>query len=299
MRRHARLIQFALVLTACLLASISTAQPPARTARASAAADSTPFTILLSNDDGYGAPGLVAMAEAMRTLGEVYVAAPATNQSGKGHSITTSYDPIFVAERKQPDGRIWWSVEAPPATCVRVAVETLLPRKPDVVISGVNPGDNLGVSVFLSGTVGAAREAALVGIPSIAVSMEGNRAEDFAAAATYARALVEQLRARNLLRPGLFLNVNTPSHPKGTVLTRQSTAPSKDSFERRQSPRGRIYYWSKYQPYGQEEAGEEGTDVWAFTRGYVAITPMLLDTSAVRGFEALRFLEAKAATAGK
>lgn len=290
-RRNSLRALVAVVLLIALAAPVG--QPLAANRQGGAA----PFTILLSNDDGYGAPGLVAMAEAFRSLGEVYVAAPATNQSGKGHSIVTSYDPIFISERRQPNGMTWYALEATPATSVRVAIEALLPRKPDVVISGVNPGDNVGVSVFLSGTVGAAREAAMVGIPSIAVSMEGSSAEGFAAAAAYARQLVEQLRAKGMLKPGLFLNVNHPANPKGTLVVRQSTAPSRDSFERRVSPRGRIYFWSKYQPYGSEEAGEEGTDIWAFTRGFVALTPMVLDTSAARNFDTYHFLEAKAAGA--
>lgn len=276
---------------------IAVAVPVGQPLAANRQGGAAPFTILLSNDDGYGAPGLVAMAESFRSLGEVYVVAPATNQSGKGHSIVTSFDPIFISERRQPNGISWYAIEATPATSVRVGIEALLPRKPDVVISGVNPGDNVGVSVFLSGTVGAAREAAMVGIPSIAVSMDGSRAEDFAAAAAYTRQLVDALRAKGMLKPGLFLNVNHPSKPKGTMIVRQSTAPSRDSFERRVSPRGRVYFWSKYQPYGAEEAGEEGTDVWAFTRGFVALTPMMLDTSAVQAFESYRFLEAKAAGA--
>lgn len=280
-----------LVLIFAVVVAWPVAAPARQAATPAAQGGAAPFTILLSNDDGFGAPGLVAMVEAFRSLGEVYVAAPATNQSGKGHSIITSFEPIFISERRQPNGQTWWAIEAPPATCARVGIEALLPRKPDVIISGVNPGDNLGVSVFLSGTVGAAREGALSGIPAIAVSMEGGRPEDFAAAAAYTRRLVEQLREQNMLKAGLFLNVNHPTNPKGTVVVRQSTAPSRDSFERRVSPRGRIYFWSKYQSYGQDEAGEEGTDVWAFTRGMVAITPMALDTSAVNRFDAFRFLE--------
>ena len=246
------------------------------------------FTILVSNDDGYDAPSLWALVEALRPIAEIYVVAPATNQSGKGHSITTSYDPIFVVEKKQASGALWYAVEAPPATCVRLGIEALLPRRPDLVVSGINPGDNLGISVYLSGTLGAAREAALVGIPAIAVSQRGS-SRDFSATAAYMRRLVEELRARHLLKPGFFLNVNTPGgEPKGTRVARMSMEPTNDSFERRASPRGRIYFWSRYRP---PEGGAEGTDSWAATQGYVALTPLLLDETHTQAMEALRPFE--------
>ncbi len=287
-RRSAR-SWFALVL--CL--SVALVAP----GRAQNAAPSGDFIVLLSNDDGYGAPGLVALAKAFEGIGTVYVVAPATNQSGKGHSILTTRDPIFIAEHKQQDGPSWYAIEAPPATCVRVGIESLLPRRPDVVVSGVNPGDNLGMSVYLSGTVGGAREGAMAGIPSIAVSMDGNKEQDFTQAAGYVRKLVDELRAKKMLRPGLFLNVNTPAGEwKGVRLTRLSLRPSNDSFERRASPRGRVYFWSLYQP---PEEGDAGTDVWAFARGFVSLTPMELDTTAQAQMQGLRRLEQVPAGAAK
>ncbi|HEV8384152.1 MAG TPA: 5'/3'-nucleotidase SurE [Candidatus Acidoferrales bacterium] len=257
------------------------------------------FTILLTNDDGYDAPGLKALIEALRTAGDLYVSAPAENQSGKGHSILTTRDPIFVNEKKQPSGVTWYAVEAPPATCVRLAVEALLPRRPDIVISGINRGDNLGLaSVYLSGTVGAAQEAALIGIPAIAVSMEGNKDEDYARTAAYMRQLVEQLREQKLLKTGLFLNVNAPSgEHKGVVLARLSRKPGKDKFERRESPSRRIYYWSAYRPFDKSDVDDEGTDLWAYQRGYIAVTPMILDVTDTKTFESWRVLEKKAAAA--
>lgn len=247
------------------------------------------FTILVSNDDGYDAPGLRALIEALAPLGDIYVSAPLTNQSGKGHSIITSYDPIFISERKQPNGVTWYAVEAPPATCVRVAIEALLPRRPDLVVSGINPGDNVGISVYLSGTLGAAREAALVGIPAIAISQYGGVSAGFAPSAAFARRLVEELRAQNLLKPGFFLNVNMPAgEPKGARVARMSLAPSNDSFERRASPRGRVYFWSKYRP---PEGGAEGTDAWAVSQGYVALTPLRTDETDTQAMDALRSFE--------
>ena len=145
------------------------------------------FTILLSNDDGYNAPGLQALIRALQPAGELFVAAPADNQSGKGHSISVGR-PIYANLERQTQGDAFYAIQATPATCVRLALDALIPRKPDVVISGINRGDNLGLLVYYSGTVGAAREAAFSGVPAIAVSMQGDDSKDYAAAAAYAYA---------------------------------------------------------------------------------------------------------------
>lgn len=282
---------FLLILVLCLACA---GQAPARSAGATTpggeAQTPAPFTILLANDDGYDAPGLRAVIEAMRPLGEVYVSAPAVEQSGKGHSIATSREPIFVNEKKQPDGKIWYAVEAPPATCVRLAITALLPRRPDVVISGINRGDNLGLySNPLSGTLGAARDAAMFGVPAIAVSMGGNKEEDYAATAAYVRELIGQLRARQMLKPGFFLNVNRPAgEVKGVRVTRLSLKPSIENYERRTSPGGRIYFWSRFRP---PEDDVEGTDIWAFRRGYITLTPLSLDATDDAAMEKLLVLE--------
>lgn len=290
-----------IVLVVLVLCLAGPAQFPAGAAPAhlqgSAAQAAPAFTILLSNDDGFDAPGLKALAEGLRPLGEIYVAAPATDQSGKGHSIITTREPIFVQERKQPNGATWWAIEGPPATCVRVAVESLLPQKPDLVVSGINRGDNLGIySNYLSGTLGAAREAAIVGIPAIAVSMGGNSDADYAATAAYVRELVTELRAQQMLKPGFFLNVNRPAgEVKGVRIARLSMKPSQEDYERRTSPRGRLYFWSRFRP---PDDTEEGTDTAGFRRGYTTLTPMVLDVTDRAGMERLhRLAKEKAAAA--
>jgi 5'-nucleotidase len=246
------------------------------------------ITILLSNDDGYDAPGIKALVEALRPLGEIIVAAPAVEQSGVGHGLTLRA-PIMVNERKQPRGPSWYAIEGPPATCVRVALEVLLPRRPDVVISGINRGDNLGTTVYHSGTLGAAREAALVGVPAIAVSIRGEDEKDYAAAAAFTRQLVELLRTKQLLKQGLFLNLNVPAgERKGIRLTRLSMIPRPETFERRVSPRDRLYFWPVWE---QLKDDAEGTDVWAFVRGYITVTPMVLDVTAMPEMKSLRELE--------
>lgn len=257
---------------------------------------SNEFTILLSNDDGYGAPGLNALIRELPAVGKIVVAAPSVEKSGIGHALTLR-DPIAVNEFQQSNGVTWYAIDGPPASCVRLAVESLLPRRPDVVISGINRGDNLGITVYHSGTLGAAREAAIVGLPAIAVSIRGEDEKDYAAAAAYIRQLVEELRSKQMLKPGLFLNVNVPAgERRGVRLTRLSVKPRYDTFERRKSPRGRVYFWPDWK---QLEDDDEGTDVWAFVRGYISVTPMVLDVTDTKTFDAFRVLEKKAATAPK
>jgi len=278
------------VLVFCLLVVLSAPGAP-RTAPANG-----DFVVMLTNDDGYDAPGLRALAQAFDGIGTVYVVAPAQNQSGKGHSIVTS-DPIYVTERKQANGLSWFAVDATPATTARMGIESLLPRKPDLVVSGINRGDNLGIVVYYSGTVGAAREAMLAGIPAIAVSMEVNRESTYDATAAFTRKLVDQLRAAGMLKPGLFLNVNAPAgEAKGVRITRLSLKANEQIYERRVSPRGRVYYWSDYRPLADDE---EGTDVWAHARGMISITPMVLDTTAGAQMDSLRRFEQVPATATK
>ena len=132
------------------------------------------------------------------------------------------------------------------------------------------------------------------GIPSIAISMEGNKDEDYATTAAYMRQLVDQLRETNMLQKGLFLNVNAPSgERKGVLLTRLSRTPAKEKFERRESPGRRVYFWSLYRPAERGDAEPEGTDIWAYLHGYISITPMVLDVTDSAAFEKFRVLERK------
>ena len=243
------------------------------------------LTVLLSNDDGYEAPGLKALIVALQPVADIIVAAPATEQSGIGHALVLR-SPIFVNERKQPNGAIWYAIEGPPASCVRLALESLLTHRPDLVISGINRGDNLGTTIYHAGTLGAAREAALVGLPAMAVSLRGDDERDYAAAADYIRQLLERLRANNMLRPGFFLNVNVPAGKwNGVRVARLSMTPRPETFERRVSPQGRLYFWPVWE---QLKDDAEGTDVWALVRGYITLTPMILDVTEFRGMDALR-----------
>jgi 5'/3'-nucleotidase len=258
------------------------------------ARESARLTILLSNDDGYSAPGLQALIHALEPVADVHVAAPVDNESGKGHSLTID-QPIYVHDQNQPDGRVYFAIEATPATCVQVGLAALMKKKPDLVISGINRGDNLGLVVYYSGTLGAAREAAMSGIPAIAVSMQGDDLKDYAAAAAYVRKLLGQLQEHHLIKSGLFLNVNVPAGaPRGVRVTPLCLAKGKDTFERRTDGQGRPYYLQSWEaPLNVEQ----GSDVWEFVHGYITLTPLTLDETAPKGMKSLSPLEDNAAAA--
>jgi 5'-nucleotidase len=247
------------------------------------------LTVLLSNDDGYSAPGLQALIHALEPVADVYVAAPADNQSGKGHSITIG-QPIYVHDEKQPDGRIYYAIEATPATCVSLGLAALMKKKPDVVISGINRGDNLGLVIYYSGTVGAAREAVMSGLPAIAVSMQGDNPNDYAAAASYVRRLVQELRTLHLLKAEFFLNVNVPAgESKGVRVAPLSTTRGHNVYQRRTDAQGHTYYLQTWGPPGTVVPG---TDIAEFIQGYITLTPLMLDETAPRKeFKALLPLE--------
>ncbi len=262
-----------LMRRACLLL-IAAAVGPLLTTPAAGLAQgpSRPYRILVTNDDGIRAPGILALAAALQSLGEVTVVAPSENQSGKGHSIITS-DPIFVDQATVPGAVRAFGVMGPPATCVKVAVRALMTDRPDLVVSGINRGYNLGMVTYVSGTVGAAREAALLGIPAIAASLAVEQT-DYAPAAQVVKRVAEMVRASGL-GPGVLLNVNIPAGAaadiKGLRLTRQSASSGQERFEEQKSPGGRRLFWNVW----KEPTGEpEGTDVWATEQGYAAVTPL-------------------------
>ena len=239
----------------------------------------SPPRFLLTNDDGIDAPGLVAMHKALSRVGRVTVAAPATNQSATGHGLTTGRDPIFVTTWTDDGGSVWHSITARPATCVSLALENLLSDTPDIVVSGSNHGANPGLVTYYSGTVGAAREAAFRGIPSIAVSVQTGSPMDFEAAAEFTAHLVENY-LKEKLPPQTFLNVNYPALPKdqvkGVKIRSLSTEASPSFYVKGTLPDGQDYFWPDYRPL---VSGEPDTDLSAVLEGYIAITPLQLDTT--------------------
>ena len=229
--------------------------------------------ILLSNDDGYFAPGLAALAEGLSGLGEITVVAPERDRSGASNSLTLDR-PLSL--RQAHNGFRY--VNGTPTDCVHMAVTGILDFEPDVVVSGINSGSNMGDDTLYSGTVAAATEGYLLGIPSIAVSLVGTTFEHYDTAARVAHALVERL-ARAPFGAPVLLNVNVPDVPfealAGMEVTRLGRRHKAQPVVRGQNPRGETVYW-----VGQAGAAREagpGTDFHALERGAVSITPLQVD----------------------
>jgi len=233
--------------------------------------------ILVTNDDGIMAPGLMALRRALADLGQVAVVAPTVPQSAVGHSITLT-DPIRAHRVDLGDGVVGQGVEGSPADCVKLAVLELLDEPPDLVASGVNLGANVGINVLYSGTVAAAVEGVFFGVPSFAVSIEDSDSPDFEGAARIARRLIDQWLARDAGRATL-LNVNVPDlsrgTPKGVRVAGQSLKGWREGWERRSDPRGRTYYWMVGDPEREEEGAD--SDAAALAEGYVTVTPLRFD----------------------
>jgi 5'-nucleotidase len=237
-----------------------------------------PLHILISNDDGIEDDGLEALFEALLPLGRVTVAAPHIDRSGTSHGVTSDR-PIGVTGTIR-DGMSWFAIDALPATCVRLAIEKFLPEKPDLVVSGINPGENLGTVTFYSATVGAAREATFLGVPAMAVNSARGPDRDIRVAALVAARLVAELGTGGLPK-GFFLNVNVPPLPadriKGVRITRQDTRAPLNFFEKTATPEGGTEYkpsWKHLEPAGRE------TDIWAVRNGYVSVSVLGIDQSA-------------------
>jgi 5'-nucleotidase len=234
--------------------------------------------ILLTNDDGIYAPGLAAMERQLRSMGDVTVAAPLTEQSGVGHSITY-LTPLMAREVFDDKGhRRGWAVEGSPADCVKLAIAELCPCRPDLVVSGINSGQNAGINVLYSGTVAAAIEGAFFGVTSVAVSLEFNDSARYDAAAEKAAKIIEQILAQKDAEPQLY-NLNIPiSALDGQAEVRvvpAATAPWGEDFECRRDPRGRPYYWATgMQP---DPPSDEETDLRALRAGHITLTPLKFD----------------------
>ena len=246
--------------------------------------------ILVTNDDGVTAPGLLALAQEMRQLGKVTVLAPDRNWSASGH-VKTMDRPLRVRETKLADGSPALTTDGAPSDCVALALLGIVPEKIDLVLSGINPNANIGHDVTYSGTVTAAMEAVISGVPGIAVSLDskpGHGDLDYGPAAHMAAGVASQVIAHGLPE-GVLLNVNVPCLPedklKGIQITRQGLRVYHDALDARKDPRGRPYYWIG----GEFPTGvpEDGSDVGALAEGYVSITPLQLDLTAYKAMERL------------
>jgi 5'-nucleotidase len=241
--------------------------------------------ILLSNDDGFSAPGLLAAYEELARIGEVTVAAPAENQSGVGHGITYR-EPIMVrtidplVKAAGPHGP-WYRIEAKPATCVRLALASLLTGRPDLVVSGINRGDNAGLTLYVSGTLGAAREAAFDGIPSIAASQVtwpemGQGPEGYRPGAALLGRVAGEVLKRGL-PPGTFLSLNFPAGDiKGVRVVPHSLRTGLNQYERRENPEHETYFWNVWT---EPADPDPRTDAGSLREGYAAVTPLRIDAN--------------------
>ena len=240
--------------------------------------------ILLTNDDGFYAAGIKELESGLMGLGELTVVAPDREQSASGHSLTLQR-PLRITERASGH----YTVDGTPTDCVFLAVNQVLrSRRPDLVISGINRGGNLGDDITYSGTVAAAMEATLLGIPALAVSLDIAREHHFATASRVAREVAGKVLEHGLL-PGTLLNVNVPDRPweelAGFRITRQGKRAYSDVVRENVDPRGRHYYWIG----GEVLQGEdiEGTDATLVRAGFVSITPIHLDLTNYRALEPL------------
>ena len=240
--------------------------------------------ILLSNDDGYFAPGLIALAEALRAVAEITVVAPERDRSGASNSLTLDR-PLIL--RQAPSG--FYYVNGTPTDCVHLAVTGMLDHMPDMVISGINQGANMGDDTIYSGTVAAATEGYLLGIPSLAVSLADFAEGHFHVAAQVVVELVQRLQAQPFLEP-MLLNINVPDCAAAQLgdiqVTRLGKRHTAESVVKTTNPRGQIVYWVGAAGLAQD-AGD-GTDFYAVTNGHVSITPLQMDLTRFNQMDKVR-----------
>lgn len=237
--------------------------------------------ILITNDDGITAPGLRNLVEVMKTIGEVVVVAPDSPQSGMGHAITIN-KPLRLDKVSVFHGVISYQCSGTPADCVKLAVNKVLHKKPDILVSGINHGSNSSINVIYSGTMSAAVEGAIEGIPSIGFSLcDFNIDADFTAAKHYAKIVVKKILKIGL-QEGTLLNVNFPmlslSKIKGIKICRQANAKWVEAFDERVDPHKRKYYWLRGE-FINPDKGDD-TDEWALKNGYVSVVPVQFDLTA-------------------
>jgi len=247
--------------------------------------------ILLTNDDGIHAPGLMALHRELSKDHEVHIVAPEIEMSAVGHAITLT-SPLRVQKVNKNGTFYGYGVSGTPADCVKIAIQELIMPLPDIILSGINLGANVGVNVLYSGTVSAATEGAFLGIKSAAISLDTRLDPDFSFASHFSRKII-QLLMDNVIKEGTALNVNIPALPqnrvKGVAITRQGIGKFKERFERRIDPRGNIYYWLSGEIPVNEE--EPDTDITALKADMISITPIGHDLTSVGEMDVLKSLK--------
>ncbi|MCM1336332.1 MAG: 5'/3'-nucleotidase SurE [Candidatus Amulumruptor caecigallinarius] len=230
--------------------------------------------ILLTNDDGFEAPGLRALAEAVAGMGDVIAAAPETAQSGKSSAITVE-GPLFIKERGELAGAQLFSINGTPVDCVKLALDVIVPRKPALVLSGINHGSNTGNAVIYSGTMGAAQEACMAGVPSVGFSLTHHSiAADFSLSLPLVKAITASVLEKGLPE-GVCLNVNIPAKvtPKGARAARAARGYWTDEYERYRTPSGQSFYWLKGE-FINIDADRTDTDEYWLSEDYISVVPV-------------------------
>lgn len=244
--------------------------------------------ILVSNDDGIDSLGIAVLTKYMKEVGEVTVVAPRTEQSAVGHAITMQI-PLRVTEYFKNGDFFGYAVDGTPADCVKMGVRNIMKTKPDIVISGINHGSNAAINIIYSGTVSAAREAAIMDIPAIAISLTDHAPKHFDYAAKVVAELAKMV-IENGLPKGTCLNVNVPDLPeeeiKGILLTKQGTSKWDDVYAERQDPYGRNYYWLTGKLIETDTKLED--DYFALKSNYVAVTPIHFDLTDYETYDEMK-----------
>ncbi len=244
--------------------------------------------ILVTNDDGITAPGIRTLISVMRTIGDVVVVAPDSPQSAMGHAITINS--TLYLEKVIIDGnQLEYSCSGTPADCVKLAVNEILDRRPDICVSGINHGSNSSINVIYSGTMSAALEAGIEGIPAIGFSLlDYNWNANFEHCKSFVKTITEQV-LQNGLPNGVVLNVNFPNFEKkaikGVKICRQARASWKEEFDKRTNPMGRDYFWLTGKFVNMDNG--EDTDEWALKNGYVSVVPVQFDLTAHHSIQQL------------
>ena len=234
--------------------------------------------ILITNDDGYSAPGLNALIDMVSEFARVIAVAPEISQSGKSHAITMDH-PLFIRKVRQDKDILVYACSGTPTDCVKLAFDRILQERPVLTLSGINHGSNSAISVIYSGTIGAAAEASYYGIPAVGLSLiDHNTMADLTAAVEYSKRIILDLINRNDLPKPLCLNVNIPAigieSIKGIKLCRQTRGVWIEEFEQRFDPKGREYYWLGGEFHDREDGDRTETDQWALNNGYVSVVPV-------------------------
>ena len=245
--------------------------------------------ILVTNDDGVTAPGIRTLVSVMKTIGDVVVVAPDSPQSGMGHAITLNstlhIEKIYV----ETNGYDAYSCSGTPADCVKIAINEILDRRPDLVVSGINHGSNSSINVIYSGTMSAAIEAGIEGIPAIGFSLlDYSWNANFEHSKSYIKSIAENVLNKGLTE-GIVLNVNIPNLEqnkiKGIKICRQAKANWKEEFDKRKTPQGKDYYWLTG-TFVNYDKGED-TDEWALKHGYISVVPVQFDLTAHHAIQKL------------